>query len=319
MIRDTERSTPDAETSSPHYNQQYTAPMPPYTSFHDERYTRLQTSPFESETGRQAVTPTTGVSAYTWAIGRTIPPIAKTLNDLDRIAELRTDWDSYGSAPPTSMAVEKARRLVITVYQDSLLSARNPSLPFSVAPLSGGGIQLEWRSETAAIEVEIGPEGAFGYLLIKGVEPSSVCEEEDGVSESRILELVRSVQRLARNHVPIPPVQVIADTDFLYRRLAPGHISPDGFVNSNAFKLNGHPDPEPSVSLARLMNVQEALADALARGPEFKVGILSVRKLRASGFDAVHKPTDANPAHCQIIGNTQKSTCRQLAKLTNVL
>ena len=119
--------------------------------------------------------------------------------------------------------------------------------------------------------------------------------------------------------MPIPPLQVILDTDFLYRRLAPGHISPDGSVNSNAFKLNGHPDPEPSVSLARLTNIQEAFADALARGPEFKVGILSVRKLRAAGFDVMHKPTDANPAHCLIIGNTQKATCRQLANLTNVL
>lgn len=119
--------------------------------------------------------------------------------------------------------------------------------------------------------------------------------------------------------MPIPPVQVIADTDFVYRRLAPDHISPDGFVNSNAFKLNGRPDPEPSVSLTRLTNVQEAFADALARGPEFKVGLLSVRKLRASGFDVVHKPTDANPAHCVIVGNKQKATCRQLANLTNVL
>jgi hypothetical protein len=121
--------------------------------------------------------------------------IRNTMDDLDRIAGLRPDWDSYGSAPPTGVAVGTARRLILTVYRNSLLSARNPSLPFSVAPLSGGGIQLEWRGEIATIEVEIGPEGSFGYLLIKGTDPSSVCEEEDGVSESRILELVRSVQR----------------------------------------------------------------------------------------------------------------------------
>ena len=121
-------------------------------------------------------------------------PFANTMAELDRIAGLRADWDSYGSTPPTSVAVETARRLINTVYRDSLLSARNPSLPFSVAPLSGGGIQLEWRGETNTVEVEIGPEGAFGYLLIKGAEPC-VYEEEDSVSESRILELVRSVQR----------------------------------------------------------------------------------------------------------------------------
>jgi len=123
------------------------------------------------------------------------PTYENTMANLKRIAGLGVDWDSYGSAPPASVAVETAGRLIETVYRDSLLSARTPYLPFSVAPLSGGGIQLEWRGESKAVEIEVGPEGAFGYLFIKGAEPSSVYEEEDGVSESRILELVRSVQR----------------------------------------------------------------------------------------------------------------------------
>ena len=118
--------------------------------------------------------------------------------------------------------------------------------------------------------------------------------------------------------MPIPPVK-IDDEDYLYRRLGPDHTRPDGSVNSNAYYLNGHPDPEPSVYLRSLTTEQQAVADALARGPEFTMGVLSVRELRASGFDVVHKPTDANPAHCVIVGNTEKAKCRQLAKLTNVL
>jgi hypothetical protein len=121
--------------------------------------------------------------------------IRKTLDELDRIAGLQPDWDSYGSAAPTAIAVAAARRLTMTVYRESQLSARNPSLPFSVAPLSGGGIQIEWRGEVNTLEVEIGAGGNFGYLLTKGPESFSSCEEEDGVPESRILELVRSVQR----------------------------------------------------------------------------------------------------------------------------
>jgi hypothetical protein len=114
---------------------------------------------------------------------------------LERIARLGADWDSYGGAPPSSEAVKTARRLIGTVYREALLSARNPALPYSVAPLSGGGVQLEWRAENMAIEVQVGPDGAFGYLLVKGAEPSCAYEEGDGVPESRILELVRSVQR----------------------------------------------------------------------------------------------------------------------------
>jgi len=168
-----ESPTGDAPPSSPSSTAVYTPSMPEIAIYINEGKQPL-TPRSEAETARQA--------------------FAKTMEDLERIAALGADWDSYGSAPPTTVAVGTARRLINTVYRDSLLSARNPSLPFSVAPLSGGGIQLEWRGETNTVEVEIGPEGAFGYLLIKGAEPC-VYEEEDSVSESRILELVRSVQR----------------------------------------------------------------------------------------------------------------------------
>ena len=194
MIRDMERSTRDAETLSPRYNRQCTGEVPAYDSFYDEGGTLLLTPALAAQTEGQAITLVTDGSPQL-VVGHTIVPVVSPLNELQRIADLPADWDSYGSAPPTTVAVGTARRLINTVYRDSLLSARNPSLPFSVAPLSGGGIQLEWRGETNTIEVEVGPEGAFGYLLIKGAEPSSVYEEEDGVSESRILELVRSVQR----------------------------------------------------------------------------------------------------------------------------
>ena len=173
-----DRFTPIAPSPSPFDATRCTASLPAHVLYNDTYYNDegIEVSPAaKEETARQT--------------------FANTMADLDRIAGLRADWDSYGSTPPTSVALETARRLIITVYRNSLLSARTPSLPYSVAPLSGGGVQLEWRSETKAVEIEVGPEGAFGYLLVKGAEPSSVYEEEDGVSESRILELVRSVQR----------------------------------------------------------------------------------------------------------------------------
>jgi hypothetical protein len=40
--------------------------------------------------------------------------------------------------------------------------------------------------------VEIGAEG-HGYLLVQGIGPDRSFLEEDGVSESRILELVSSI------------------------------------------------------------------------------------------------------------------------------
>jgi hypothetical protein len=173
-----DRFTPIARSSSPSNATGCTASVPAISPYSDTYYNDegIELSPAsEAETARQTY--------------------GKTIADLKRIAGLGADWDSYGSAPPTNVAVETADRLIETVYRDSLLSARNPSLPYSVAPLSGGGFQLEWRGENEAIEVQVSPEGAFGYLLVKGAEPSCAYEEGDGAPESRILELVRSVQR----------------------------------------------------------------------------------------------------------------------------
>jgi hypothetical protein len=113
--------------------------------------------------------------------------------------------------------------------------------------------------------------------------------------------------------VPIPAVEIV-DDDFLYRRLGPDHLNPDGTVNSNAYKLGGRPDPEPSVHLARLTSEAEALAKA--PGPRFRLGLLRAGDVRGLGFVVRHAPTEEDPSHSVIQGNDRKATCRQLAKLT---
>lgn len=120
-------------------------------------------------------------------------PVAAALKQLERIEALGPDWDSYGSEAPDHMAVARAHRLIWELYMWSLGARNCPVVPYAVVPLSGGGVQVEWRGRAAAIEVEISPEGAFGYLLARGTEPSREFEERDNVTESQILELVRSV------------------------------------------------------------------------------------------------------------------------------
>lgn len=116
--------------------------------------------------------------------------------------------------------------------------------------------------------------------------------------------------------MPIPRVQ-IADDDLLYRRLAAaGHFNSDGTVASNAFKLDGRPDPEPSVDLARLTTASESRARA--GRPGFRLGVLRVGDVRALGLTVTHEPTEENPSHCLIRGNTKRESCRQLAENTRV-
>jgi hypothetical protein len=117
--------------------------------------------------------------------------------------------------------------------------------------------------------------------------------------------------------VPIPPVR-IADEDLLYRRLAPsGHLNPDGTVASNAFKLRGRPDAEPSVDLARLTTPSESRARA--GRPGFQLGVLRAGDVRALGLTVTHEPTEDNPSHCLVRGNATGETCKKLAERTRVL
>lgn len=119
-----------------------------------------------------------------------VSPIADILRKLDILERLHEDWDSYGGAPPLPAAVQAARDLI---YRALASPAGEKGLPFAVAPVSGGGIQLEWRAPACALEVEVGAHGGFGYLLARGEEPDRKFEERDDVPHGRILQLIHSV------------------------------------------------------------------------------------------------------------------------------
>jgi hypothetical protein len=120
-------------------------------------------------------------------------PIDAAFRRLWDVEALGTDWDSYGSEATKHVAVATAHRLIWQVYMWSLSARRSPSTPYSVLPLSDGGVQVEWRGPAGAIEVEISSEGVLGYLLARGSGPTREFQERDGVPECQILELVRSV------------------------------------------------------------------------------------------------------------------------------
>ncbi len=124
---------------------------------------------------------------------RRVSPIAETLERLQQIEGLGPNWDSYGSEAPSHVAVATAHSLIWAVYIRSVNAGQRPAVPYSVVPLSGGGVQVDWRGDAAAIEVEISSEGVLGYLLARGSEPSRELEEADNVSQSRILQLIRDV------------------------------------------------------------------------------------------------------------------------------
>lgn len=119
--------------------------------------------------------------------------MVKSFALLDRVVDLESDWDSYGGSPPTPVAVRTASRVLTVVHSSFDETAGEWIVPFHVAPIPNGGLQIEWRGPGATLELDIGPDGAFGYLLIQGRGEARRFEESENVSWATVLGLVGRV------------------------------------------------------------------------------------------------------------------------------
>lgn len=110
---------------------------------------------------------------------------------LDELARLPHDWDSYGAVPPTAAAISSAHGLLAGVAEQCADATDERILPWATAPLADGGVQFEWRGPGGAIEVEIAPDGRFGYLVerdestVKRSVPNERVRLSDVVRELR--------------------------------------------------------------------------------------------------------------------------------------
>ena len=68
---------------------------------------------------------------------------------LDKLRELKDDWDNDGAPAPAEEAIEMAER-ILTILRDVLGQA---------VPMTNGGVQLEWHSGGVDLEIVITPEG----------------------------------------------------------------------------------------------------------------------------------------------------------------
>jgi len=84
------------------------------------------------------------------------------LADVDRFDNLQSGWDGGNSVSPGPEVLELARRIIIA-------AAHKPNAPAPhIAPVSGGGVQLEWHVGTRDLELELLPNGLLAYLRSQG-------------------------------------------------------------------------------------------------------------------------------------------------------
>lgn len=78
---------------------------------------------------------------------------------LQELKDLPENWDSYGSCPIHSDVIEMSASLLADLAK---IKIPNPL----ILPVSGGGVQLEWRKHNAELEIEVLPNKTVEYLVV---------------------------------------------------------------------------------------------------------------------------------------------------------
>jgi hypothetical protein len=81
------------------------------------------------------------------------------------IAELPAGLDGEDAAAPAPVAIGHALELLLHVSSLGI-DGEKIGPPWTSAPIADGGLQLEWQAPGARIEVQVAPDGTFGFLSI---------------------------------------------------------------------------------------------------------------------------------------------------------
>ncbi|MCU0702456.1 MAG: hypothetical protein MUF18_00505 [Fimbriiglobus sp.] len=88
--------------------------------------------------------------------------MATLTEQLDAMLTLKGNWDGYNADPIVPEVVEVAKEFVGVLK--ALLGRREDESGMFVAPGRDGGVLVEWADDTAEYEMEINPDGSFGFL-----------------------------------------------------------------------------------------------------------------------------------------------------------
>lgn len=88
--------------------------------------------------------------------------MATLTEQLDLMLTLQPNWDGYNADPIVPEVVEVAKEFVGVLH--ALLGRGGDETNMFVAPGPDGGVLVEWDDEGAEYEMEINPDGSFGFL-----------------------------------------------------------------------------------------------------------------------------------------------------------
>jgi hypothetical protein len=139
-------------------------------------------------------------SATVTAVGGESDPGARALRflalareRLDDVAQLPDDWDSYGAARPTVRATSVGHELLTMLWRRLANSIGEEAVPWMIAPIADGGVQIEWRGGNRAIEVEVSPVGQLNFLVEQDERTIRRSDPASGAPPDQVLNRVIEV------------------------------------------------------------------------------------------------------------------------------
>ena len=105
------------------------------------------------------------------------------------------DWDSYGAAPISTIAVENARELATEIIRKHALSIRPAGYSFDVVPAPDGGVQLEWDVDAHHLDIAIGPHGTLAYLLVTTVDAERQTTSGEDAPRDFVMQIAKRLLR----------------------------------------------------------------------------------------------------------------------------
>lgn len=118
--------------------------------------------------------------------------LVETYTNLAKLAKLERDWDSYDARPPSTIAIGTAMQLIGKVYLRFRREQSGSMLPYAVSPFSGG-VQIEWRANDMALQIDIEADGTLGGVVEDASTGVSVYKEYDSLDNENVLSLAQRV------------------------------------------------------------------------------------------------------------------------------
>ena len=101
------------------------------------------------------------------------PIVSSLLQKIERISNLKSNWDSYNADPPSDLAVNAARDFIVNNHYFEL--------PFYfISPGVNGEVMLEFSKGNRAAELYFNPDGSTELILFLDNKVKQEITLEDG-------------------------------------------------------------------------------------------------------------------------------------------